>query len=75
MKVSEESVKFYSYTKWSNSSIGISKDEHDTYEEANAVRMRLLHEYGKGRAVCDIRGNCLQAWVRRVPSKTKGDDK
>lgn len=38
-----------------------SQDEHDSFEMANAICMRLREDYGSRS--CSIRGYCIKAWV------------
>tara|TARA_R110000868_G_scaffold173530_1_gene409683 strand:+ start:2645 stop:2854 length:210 start_codon:yes stop_codon:yes gene_type:complete len=52
--------KYFSNASWTK--IPDSQDEHESFEGANVICMRLIDEYGSvGR--CDIRGKCFKSWV------------
>jgi hypothetical protein len=53
------SEKYYSNASWSK--IPNSQDEHDSYEYANAICIRLEDEYMD--RPCSIRGLCTSTWV------------
>lgn len=44
-----------------------SSDEHDSFEMANAICMRLREDYGN--KACPIRGYCIKAWVTDTNGK------
>lgn len=55
----KKSEIFFSNAEWTQ--IKKSEDSHGSFEQAKAVCLKLLWDYGN--LPCKIRGNCRKVWV------------
>lgn len=55
--------KYTSNAEWEK--IPRSTDYHDTREQASAVCITLLQDYGSPNS-CETRGQCMSAWVEEM---------